>query len=1286
MGIDSLNIKSGCVGKCMRGRLNNTGDKGCETRRKSYREFIKRCVRISVPLLLLLFAASISIADFQDQDDDIKFERLSIEQGLPQSTIFCILQDKRGFMWFGTQHGLSRYDGHTFKLYDYNPKNPKSLSQNLVISLYEDDLGTIWVGTWGGGLNRFDRKTEKFEVYKNIPGNQNSLSNNNVWSIYEDRENVLWVGTDKGLNKFDKEREIFTTYLEESTIAGQAVGNRVNTIYQDRSGILWVGADDGLHKCERNGIFTKIGCKGGSKGPGPQKIRVIYGDKDNALWLGTEGGLYKFILENGKIIHDHETTEKLNELRDKQISSIHRDSSGRLWIGTQGQGLYILDPLPGRLTPYIDISDNPDSLSNDDVRAIYEDKSCLIWIGTYNGGLNKYDSKRKKFALYRNLPGNQNSLSNNNIMAISKGKDGGVWLGTWGGGINNFNPGNREFSRYEIPDKVSKNPNRNNIRAICEDDDGVLWIGTGYAGLYRFEIGKKNFMPYMIKNSKKKNEYIIGPEEYILIIYLDKEGVLWIGTLDKGLTKIEKNREKYKNYRYEPQNHQSLSEDKVYSILEDRSGILWIGTGNGGLNRFDREKEEFKRYQPSGDKPDSISHNFITAICEDRDGTLWIGTNGGGLNKFDRQKETFTAFTTKNGLPNNVIYDILEDYDGSLWLSTNKGLSRFTPKDKKFRNYTVRDGLQDLEFSRGTAWKSESGKMFFGGVNGFNVFDPKELKSKDRLTPPPIVITSFKKRSQEVKLDTSITEIDKLELSYRDTSISFEFAALSFPDPERNRYVYKLEPVDQEWIDLGNKHVVDLINLKPGDYIFRVNGSNNDGTWDEKGKSIEIKVNYPFWQTWWFYTLAVLFIGSAIFSFVRWRIDIKEKANIQLQKEIDERKRAEELYKTLLETSPDAITLSDIATEKIIMANNQTAELLGYSSEEEIKREVKNIYDIFSQSDQGKVKKNAEEIIMSGVNRNTEYTLNSKDKIPIAAETSTALIRDADGNPKYFLSTIRDIRKRKEEERQEKLRQERLVQIDRMTSLGTLVSGVAHELNNPVASIKMNAESFSKVWTDVVPVLDNHYEKNKDFKIAGMPYKHLKSELEGLTTGIIHSSLRIERIIDVLRDFSRPGGGGNYTRQPIDINKVIESSIALTNNMIKKATQNFSFKPGRNLPLFEGNFQKLEQVFINLIQNACHALPDNSKKIEISTIFEIKKKQIVIKVEDEGVGIEEKNLKYIFDPFFTTKRDSGGTGLGLSISSQIIQEHGGSLNVESTVGKGTTINIILKVISFEKKK
>ncbi len=1248
--------------------------------------FIKRYIRLSAGSFLLLFAAAMSFAYFQDKDDAVEFERLSIGQGLPQSTIFCILQDKRGFMWFGTQHGLSRYDGHTFKLYDFDPKNPNSLSHNLVISLCEDRSEMLWVGTWGGGLNRFDRKTEKFEVYANIPGDPNSLSNNNVWSIYEDKGGILWIGTDNGLNKYDRANKKFTLYLEKDTTDDKAKENRVSTIYQDRSGVLWVGADDGLHKYKRDeDDFTKIKCECKNE-PGesiPQKIRVIYGDKDSVLWIGTERGLFKFILENGKIIHDHEITDKFNELRDKQITSIYKDSTGLLWVGTQGEGLYILYPLRERPVHYVNIPGNPESLSHDDVRAIYEDKSGLIWIGTYNGGLNKYDPKRKKFTIYRNIPDNPESLSNNNVMTIGKGKDDSVWLGTWGDGINNFNPQNREFTHYEIPEEVSRDQNRNNVRAICEDDDHVLWVGTGGAGLYRFEPGKKNFNPYIIVDSKArhKNEYIIGAEEYILAIYLDKEGVLWIGTMDKGLTKIEKNRQDYRNYRYDSKNHHSLSDEKVYSILEDRSGTLWIGTGSGGLNRFDKEKEIFTRYKASEDKPDSISHNFITAILEDRAGTLWIGTNGGGLNKFDRHKGTFTVFTTKEGLANNVVYDILEDNDCCLWLSTNKGLSRFNPKSNqktnKFRNYSVRDGLQAYEFNRGAALKSKSGTMFFGGINGFNVFDPHELKSKDRLTIPPIAINSFKKRGQEFELKTSISETDRLKLSYKDTSISFEFAALSFSDPERNRYAYKLEPVDEKWIELGNKHIVDLINLKPGDYIFRVKGSNSDGAWNEAGKSINITVTPPLWQTWWFYVLSGLVFAGAILGFVRWRINVTEKANIQLKKEIGERKRAEELYRNLVETSPDAITLADVTTEKIIMANRQAADLLGYSSEEEMRREVENIFDIFSQEDRERAKKNAEKIIISGINRNTEYTLMSKDTTPIAAELSTALIKDDDGNPKYFLSTARDIRQRKEEERQKRLQSEKLVHLDKMAALGTLVSGVAHELNNPAASIKMNSGNFARVWDDVVPILDSYYRRNKDLKLANIPYKDAKTRLEDLIIGLLESSNRIEKIINDLRDYARPED--TSARQSIDINKVIKSAVDLNNNMIKRATKNFSFIPSRNLPQFIGNYQRLEQVFLNLIQNACQSLPNDSHRITISTYYEQENRQIIVKVKDDGEGIEEKDLKHITAPFFTTKRDKGGTGLGLSISLQILQDHGGSMNFESSKGKGTTVTVSLPI-------
>jgi signal transduction histidine kinase len=340
-----------------------------------------------------------------------------------------------------------------------------------------------------------------------------------------------------------------------------------------------------------------------------------------------------------------------------------------------------------------------------------------------------------------------------------------------------------------------------------------------------------------------------------------------------------------------------------------------------------------------------------------------------------------------------------------------------------------------------------------------------------------------------------------------------------------------------------------------------------------------------------------------------------------------------------------------------------------------MRKHVSNIFNFINKEDRDRAYQNAEKIKKGDFIKKNEYTVHSKDGTSIAVDIRTALIKDAEGRSQYFLSVIRDIRERKEAEKQERIQREKLIQADKMISLGTLVSGVAHEINTPLASIKMNSEIFDRVWHDVLPVLDGHYIKNKDFSMADLPYEDSRSRLEDLMTGLTESSQRIEKIINDLRDYSRPSD--ELPLEYIDINKVIESSVNLTHNMLKKSTKNFSFKLTKNLPLTQGYFQKLEQVFINLIKNACQSLMDISKKIEISTTYEKGKKQILIKVMDEGIGIKEEHKKYITDPFFTTRRDQGGTGLGLYISMQIVKEHKGRIEFQSQEGKGTTVTVIL---------
>jgi signal transduction histidine kinase/ligand-binding sensor domain-containing protein len=1110
-----------------------------------------------------IFSALIfSVTLIAQTNNDINFKHISTSQGLSQGTASCIIQDKHGFMWFGTQDGLKRYDGHEFNLYTYDFNKPDTLSHSLVISICMDQSGILWAGTLGGGLNKFDPQTEKFTNHR---GNKNfePLKNMNIRAIHIDKQGILWIGTDEGLYKSNPDRSKFHPYNNCTSSHGGVI-KKVKTIYGDKEDTTWVGCDDGLYKCKSGEeYFTHYSIE--PDAPFKNEVNAICQDQPGELWIGTTGGLYKFDRKAGKF------TTYTKHLKGKQIRKIYKDKDGILWIGTRGEGLNRFDVEKEIFSNHKNIPNDLTSLSNNNVTDIYQDSSGLIWIGTIGGGINKFDPVGKKFTLYKNIPGDSTSLNNNEVRGIGEDKNGVIWVGTRGGGINKFDPVSKKFTHYLIEDRISQNPRRNDINVTHSDHFGTLWLGTFGGGLYQFVPVEEKFYPY--------ESNFIGNGAQILSIYEDKEGFLWIGALDGGLVKLgkDKERKELKNYKNIPKNSNSLSSNNVYAIFEDHSGILWIGTGGGGLNKFIKKKEQFTRYHPEQGCPNCISHNFVSSIYEDSSGILWIGTLG-GFNKLDRGKDKFITFTTREGLPNNVIYDILEDKNGNLWLSTNRGLSKFNPKTGESRNYTISDGLQGYEFNRGAAcYSKKTGMMFFGGFNGFNVFDPGKIV--DISSPPPIVITSFKKLNKNVSLKTSFLETRELRLSYNDNSISFGFAVLSFLEPENNKYAYKLEPIHKDWIQLGNKHDVDLTNLDPGKYTFRVKGADKHGTWSEQGKSIRITVTPPFWATWWFQTLIVLALLSSVVIFIKIRIRVFETQKRKLQELVEER------------------------TEEI---NRQKEEL----------------------------------------------------------KKANALLKQ-------------EIDLREEAERQEKLRQEELIRADRMISLGRLVSGVAHEINNPVSIIKINSAIFHRVWHSVGMVLDEYNERNRDFSIDGLPYNEAKNKLEELITGLTENSQRIEKIINDLRDFSRPGDP--LIMKPTDINKGIQSSVNLANNMLKKATTQFSLNLAENLPLIQGNFQKLEQVFINLIQNACQALPDKNRGIHISTDYKKDKDHIVITVKDEGVGIDNKVLGYITDPFFTTKRDQGGTGLGLSISLQIIREHNGSMNFESEVGKGTTVTVRLPV-------
>jgi ligand-binding sensor domain-containing protein/signal transduction histidine kinase len=832
------------------------------------------------------------------QKDNIRFKRISKEQGLSQVSVNCILQDSKGFMWFGTQEGLNRYDGYEFKYYKNDPEDSTTISDNYIWCITEDKSGILWIGTNDGGLNSFDPATEKFTSYKHDKNNNDSLSHNYVKSICEDHEGVLWIGTlGGGLNKFDRKTGKFKTYSAEAT---DLSSNIVTSIIEDQSGTLWIGTDVGLNQYDpKTDGFIKIEDKPNNLSN--NNIRSLLEDRSGDIWIGTqEGGLNKFDRKTGNF--KHFPIKNKNVINHDNVSCLFEDSLEKIWIGTEGGGIYIHDKKTGKFSHAKHNPGIPHSLSNDVVYSIYEDKSGIVWLGTYSGGLNKYNPRSNQFALYQQYPGVKKTLSSSDIRAICEDRDGTLWIGTRGGGLNKIEKTGNDIL-YTTEDRSSNE----DVRCIWEDQSGILWIGTRGSGLYKFDHKNEEFHAYKHDTEKEKSL----SHNSVRAICEDKEGTLWIGTEGGGLNKLyDRNKGHFKRYLHNPKDVNSLSINIVFSIFEDSDGFLWVGTRIGGLNKFDPETEKFTHYTTENS---NLSHNFVLSIYEDRNKNLWVGTYGGGLNKMiDREQKIFESYRKKDGLPNDVIYGILEDKQGNLWLSTNNGISKFNPKNETFKNYDVEDGLQSNAFNSGAYFKNSVGKMFFGGINGLNSFFPEKIMPNNFV--PPVVITDFFIFNESVKpqptgspLKEVIHETEKITLSHEQNSFSFEFAALDYSSPQKNQYQYKLEGSKdskyKDWKPADTKtRRATFINIPPGEYTFMVKGSNSDGIWNEKATSIEIIILRPWWKTWWAYALYFLaFIGFVSLlraawykRFLKHKVEerTKELKNIQSQLVQSEKMRA----------------------------------------------------------------------------------------------------------------------------------------------------------------------------------------------------------------------------------------------------------------------------------------------------------------------------------------------------------------------------------------------------------
>jgi len=879
---------------------------------------------------------------------NLAFERLTIDDGLSQNYVEAIFQDSQGFMWFGTRDGLNRYDGYAFKVYSYDAQDSTSISGNRIQTIYEDRQGNIWIGTADGGLNKYDRATDGFVHFKHDPQNPHSLSHEDVSAIHEDRLGNLWIGTAYGLNRFDPDAPHgrmpsekfngksgrFTRFIYRPDDPASRGHNDIRAIFEAEDGNLWLGTD---HKHSGFVFFNRSKESFTPFEMDPEHpernnfVKALYKDARGNFWVGAFSGLFR---ANPAAWPPNPAQPRVDRSRISsrdwliqvsgylsEIYAICEDDEGKLWLASTF-GLFIYDMDKNEIRPLPNDPRNPSSPSSVGMTAVCKDRSGVMWLGTAGQGINKLDRARQHFGCLACEPNpdmpsakraGTNGLRNPSLRAICEDRDSTLWIGGYDG-LNRFDRKTGRFTHY--PNRNATSYGGESVWAIYEDplaDGKFLWIGTEGGGLYRLDRKQEKFYRYQ---NVSGDPHSLN-HNFVISIYRDQSGTLWVGTYT-GLNRFDELSGQFKQYNYSPANPYGLSGGFVLCIIEsrhDNGNVLWLATENG-LNRFDPATGQFTHFFHDPRNSKSLGHNTINCLYQDRAGRLWIGT-AGGLNRLilptptflnenrtgnrgnlpTPDNATFIRYTEKDGLPNNFINGILEDEKGNLWLSTNKGISQFNPETERFRNYDAADGLQSREFNRNAYYQCRHGEMFFGGINGLNMFFPRELK--DNPHRPPLVFTDFKILNKSVvaakdgPLKKHIAVADEIRLSYDDRVFSFEFAALEYTVPEKNQYAYKMEGFDADWVHAGTKREAVYTNLDPGEYTFRVKGSNDDGVWNEEGASLKIIITPPWWKTWWFRMGSVLAILGLIISGHRFRTAYIKARNRALEKEVAERKQAE---------------------------------------------------------------------------------------------------------------------------------------------------------------------------------------------------------------------------------------------------------------------------------------------------------------------------------------------------------------------------------------------------------
>lgn len=1269
-------------------------------------------------LALILFAAcaaGFTGAAQASAPRSLRFERIGLEDGLPQESANTILQDSTGFMWFGTQSGLVRYDGYRNRVFRNDPGDPGSLVDNYVQSSYEDKRGRLWFGT-RGGLVRFDQATQKFVRYPLFTGAGQGTHNSVVFAIIGDNHGGMWIGTGEGLVHLDPDSGRVRLLRHDADQAGSLRDDRVNALALGPQGGLWIGTMLGLdHLPAGADRFEHFEVEPGAAGTRRAARRntvlsLSMGPRDT-LWIGTGAGLEAWRIGEGQPQRRHIGPEE--GMSDVRVTALYHDRGSNLWVGTDQEGLKWRDPVSQRFVGYTNQVLDLHSLSDNQVNAIWVDRTGTLWVGTNLGGVNRADLASGGFGRFTILPVAGEQPGARKVRSIAAGADGRLWLATTGAGLVHLDPisGRAEQFRHD-PARSDSLPDDVIITVL--PGRGRLWVGT-HNGLAWMDLATRRFTPVSLSSESDANS--------VVTLMFDHRGRLWIGTRN-GLFMLDVDSGRLSAWHHDPADPDSLGENMIYTLLEDHTGTIWVGTENG-LDRFDPATRKFAHFRHDPHDPGSLGHNRIYDLYESARNELWVGT-AAGLHRMERGADgriRFRLFPVIAGREQVPIGSILEDGKGELWVSTTVGLTRLDPVTGHFKNYTAKDGLIDGSYFVGSAAVGADGELHFGGVNGMTSFQPDEIH--DNPFPPPVVITDFLVLNRRRLLAGQVGNAREIQLGWRDAVFTLEFAALHYADPHANRYAYRLQGFDQDWTETdASKRFATYTNLDPGSYVFEVKAANKDGVWSDKPATLTIVIAPPFWMTWWFRllgALCVLGIGAGLYR-LRVRVLVQQKALLERQvgmrtaelvlqtERAEQRKQEAEAQKEAVERARRNIALlSDIGRE--LTANLDSEAILA-----KVHVHVRQLMDadgfaIGVAAAEGRLDypyvalkgqrvgiealcparvlrlgerclANGEEILVDDLERAAPSVPDPAGAqaprslllVPImvgARAVGVMLVQSARGGAYQrvqldMLSTLAAYvgvaLDNADAYRRLKETQAQLAASEKLASLGSLVAGVAHELNTPIGNSLLMASTL--------------HEKTEQLAARFADNQLKKSELEAWiaadreATSLMMRSLHAAA--DLVNSFRQVSvDRASAQRRRFDLARACQEIAATMMNQVRRAGHRLELRvePGIQMDSYPG---PLGQVLINFVNNALlHAFESPGGTMVLSAA-QLDAGHVRIEFADDGRGIPAEHLSRIFDPFFTTRMGQGGSGLGLNIAYNIVTGLlKGAVRVESAAGQGT---------------